>query len=64
MKTILATNCGGFIGSNLIKKLIEKSHDITSLDYYSTPNKLNEIDRFDFLAMDIEEILKIKKIYS
>ena len=36
MKNILVTGGAGFIGSNLIKKLIDEGHNVTSLDNYST----------------------------
>ena len=61
MKNILVTGGAGFIGSNLIKKLVEKGYDVVSIDNYSTGNKLNEIEGVDYLDMDIEEILKIKE---
>ena len=36
MKNILVTGGAGFIGSNLIKKLIDEGHNVTCLDNYST----------------------------
>ena len=41
MKNILVSGGAGFIGSNLIKKLIDEGHNVTSLDNYSTGFKLN-----------------------
>ena len=61
MKKILVTGGVGFIGLNLIKKLIENGYYVTSLDNYSTGNKLNEIERVNYLDLDIEEILNIKE---
>ena len=61
MKKILITGGVGFIGLNLIKKLIESGYHVTSLDNYSTGNKLNEIKGVNYLDMDIEEILNIRE---
>jgi len=61
MKKFLVTGGVGFIGLNLIKKLIENGYNVTSLDNYSTGNKSNEIKGVDYLDMDIEEILNIKE---
>ena len=41
---ILVTGGAGFIGTNLIKSLLKKGHQITSIDNYSTGKKENEID--------------------
>jgi UDP-glucose 4-epimerase len=38
---ILVTGGAGFIGTNLIKRLINEGHDVTSIDNYSTGLKLN-----------------------
>jgi UDP-glucose 4-epimerase len=40
---ILVTGGAGFVGTNLIKKLIEQNHTVYSLDNYSTGLKKNEI---------------------
>ena len=40
---ILVTGGVGFIGTNLVKKLITMGKDITSIDDYSTGLKKNEI---------------------
>ena len=44
MKSILVTGGAGFIGSNLIKKLIKSDCKIVSLDNYSTGLKVNEVN--------------------
>lgn len=64
MKNILVTGGAGFIGSNLIKKLIEKGYDVTSLDNYSTGNIENQIDGAQYLNDDIENIFKIKTYFD
>jgi len=41
---ILVTGGAGFIGTNLIKNLMEIGHDVVSVDNYSTGNKENHLD--------------------
>jgi len=60
MKKILVTGGTGFIGSNLVKKLIEKGYSVTSLDNYSTGSRENEVDGADYINDDIENIVKLK----
>ena len=60
MKKILVTGGAGFIGSNLIKKLIDKGYDVTSLDNYSTGNIKNQVNGAQYINDDIENIFKIK----
>ena len=38
---ILVTGGAGFIGTNLIKRLLEEGHKVHSLDDYSTGSKKN-----------------------
>jgi UDP-glucose 4-epimerase len=61
MKNILVTGGAGFIGSNLIKSLIEKGFNVTSLDNYSTGSKSNEIQDVKYYNLDIEKISKINE---
>ena len=56
MKNILVTGGVGFIRINLIKKLIEEGHKITSIDNYSTGTKSNEIKGVEYINLDIELI--------
>lgn len=39
MKKVLVTGGAGFIGSNLLKSLIDHNHKLFSLDNYSTGQK-------------------------
>ena len=39
---ILVTGGVGFIGTNLIKRLLSEGHEVISIDNYSTGNKENE----------------------
>ena len=45
MKKILVTGCAGFIGSNLVKFLLNKRYQVIGLDNLSTGKKefLNEV---------------------
>ena len=61
MKNILVTGGAGFIGTNLIKSLIEKGFTVVSLDNYSTGSKSNEIQNVKYYNLDIENISKIKE---
>jgi len=59
MKKALVTGGAGFIGTNLIKSLIEHNIKVVSLDNYSTGNKLNEIKGVKYFNLDIEQIEQI-----
>ena len=60
MKNILVTGGAGFIGSNLIKKLIDEGHNVSSLDNYSTGTNENEVKEAKYINDDIENIVKLK----
>ena len=60
MKNILVTGGAGFIGSNLIKKLIDEGHNVTCLDDYSTGTNENEVKEAKYINDDIENIIKLK----
>tara|TARA_R110000796_G_scaffold232882_1_gene351347 strand:- start:3413 stop:4294 length:882 start_codon:yes stop_codon:yes gene_type:complete len=53
---ILVTGGAGFIGSNLIKRLIKENHEVYSLDNYSTGNLTNEVKGCIYYTNDIESI--------
>ena len=59
MKKVLVTGGTGFIGSNLIKGLLELNCRLTSLDNNSTGNKKNEFDGVEYIEDDITNIDKL-----
>ena len=50
---ILVTGGAGFVGTNLIKRLVTEGHQITSIDNYSTGLRTNHIDGVRYLNEDI-----------
>ena len=54
---ILVTGGNGFIGSNLIKKLVAEGHEVVSLDDLSTGLKEYELDWCNYVYGDIENLL-------
>jgi UDP-glucose 4-epimerase len=53
---ILVTGGNGFIGSNLIKKLVKDKHDVVSLDDLSTGLKEYEVEGCKYCYGDIEQL--------
>ena len=53
---ILVTGGAGFIGTNLIKRLVDEGHQVLSLDDYSTGTKGNHIQGVTYWIGDIETI--------
>ena len=56
MKNILVSGGAGFIGSNLINKLVEEGYTVTSIDNYSTGTHDNEIKGVKYINDDVENI--------
>jgi UDP-glucose 4-epimerase len=56
MKKVLVTGGAGFIGTNLIAKLIEQRIEVVSIDNYSTGSKKNELQLAKYVDGDIESI--------
>ena len=61
MKKVLVTGGAGFIGSNLIKELVSKEINVTSLDNYSTGSKKNHVKGVKYFNLDIENISQINE---
>lgn len=59
MKQILVTGGAGFIGTNLIKKLVEEGHRVVSLDDYETGSETNHIEGVKYIKGDVEMITYI-----
>ena len=66
-RKILITGCAGFIGSNLVEKLLSKNNKIIGIDNLSTGQKKflnNSISNknFKFIKMDLLNLKPLKKI--
>jgi UDP-glucose 4-epimerase len=61
---ILVTGGAGFIGMNLIKKLVSEGRRVVCLDDYSTGTKSNHIDGVKYINGDIETIEYLKGDYD
>ena len=66
MKTVLVAGGSGFIGTNLIKRLLNEGHEIVSIDNYSTGKKKNHISNpkvkyINENTKNISKVLKTKK---
>jgi len=55
MKNVLITGGAGFVGTNLVKRLIAEGHEVTSLDNYSTGKKENEQQGCKYIVGDITD---------
>jgi nucleoside-diphosphate-sugar epimerase len=61
---ILVTGGAGFVGTNLIKRLLKDRHEVHSLDNYSTGLKSNELERCRYWAGDIQKICTMDKDFD
>ena len=56
---ILVTGGAGFVGTNLIKQLLKKGHEIISIDNYSTGKEKNHVEGVKYyLESDIINVLE------
>ena len=53
---ILVTGGAGFVGTNLIKRLLKDGHEVQSLDNYTTGLKSNEVDGCRYWSGDIQNV--------
>ena len=66
-KIIVVTGGAGFVGSNLINHILNKTHfNIISLDNYSTGNKKNHIksERIKYIKSHTKNISKILELFK
>jgi len=53
---ILVTGGAGFVGTNLIKRLLKEGHEVVSIDNYYTGYKNNHQEGATYLEYDITTI--------
>jgi len=53
---ILVTGGAGFIGTNLIKRLLSEGHEVVSLDDYETGTEENHVDDAKYILGDIDSL--------
>ena len=61
---VLVTGGAGFIGTNLIKRLLNEGHEVVSLDDYETGTKDNHVEGAKYIEGDIETIEYIQGEYD
>ena len=52
---VLVTGGAGFIGTNLIKRLVEDGHEVSSVDNYSTGKRKNQLNGCTYHDIDISK---------
>jgi nucleoside-diphosphate-sugar epimerase len=57
---ILVTGGAGFIGTNLIKKLVSEGHDVYSLDNYVVGTRSNHVNGCEYMTGDISDIMELR----
>ena len=60
----LVTGGAGFIGTNLIKRLLKDGHLVVSVDNYSTGKKENEQDGCKYYEIDLSDKVSIDSLES
>ncbi len=61
---ILVTGGAGFVGTNLIKRLLKDGHEVQSLDNYTTGLKSNEVDGCRYWSGDIQNVWTMDKDFD
>ena len=54
---IMVTGGAGFVGTNLIKRLLKDGHNVVSLDNYSTGKKENHQEGCVYHECDIRDVI-------
>ena len=60
----LVTGGGGFIGSNLVRRLLERGHDVRVLDNFSTGNRRNLLDVIDDVEVVEGELRSYERVHN
>ena len=60
----LVTGGAGFIGTNLIKRLLKDGHLVVSVDNYSTGKRENEQDGCKYYEIDLSDKISIESLES
>jgi UDP-glucose 4-epimerase len=58
---VLVTGGAGFIGTNLIKRLLDDGYKVECLDNYSTGKRENELEGCKYIEVDISDSLRRHK---
>ena len=58
---VLVTGGAGFVGSNLVRRLIEEGHKVTSIDDYSTGKVSNHFAGAKYVSGNVRYIADICK---
>lgn len=61
---ILVTGGAGFVGTNLIKRLLNDRHSVVSIDNYSIGSMVNHIEGAKYHNLDVNDILKLQNDFD
>lgn len=61
---VLVTGGAGFIGMNLIKRLVHEGCEVTSLDNYVTGTTANHVDGVTYIHSDVRDIDKVAREFD
>lgn len=65
METILVTGGEGFIGSNIVKQLLQKKYNVISFDNFTNSFKVKrDYKNYKFIKGDIRDYKKLSKVFK